>query len=235
MKATNELIRVATFNIRHGEGLDGRIDISRTSHAIRETRAGLVALQELDKNLERSGRADQPRLIAELTGMEVSFFPTLQSGDGEYGVAIAATGPLEARFESLPRYGREEPRGAIVARWADVSVVATHLSTERAARRSQTERLAQIARGLDPPTVVLGDLNQTLVHLRPLVSAGFTPACRRLWYWHGGRPRWQVDHVLVGSGLESTRCFTTRSSASDHLPMVAELKRTPEAVLGPRT
>ncbi len=235
MKAKNERFRVATFNIRHGEGLDGRIEIRRTSDAIRDTGAAVLALQELDRNLERSGRADQPRLIAELTGMEVRFFPTLQRGDGEYGIAIAARGPFEARFESLPRYGREEPRGAIVALWADVSLVAAHLSTERAARRSQTQRLAQIARGLDPPRVILGDLNQTLVHLRPLVSAGFAPACRRLWYWHGGRPRWQVDHILVGSGLESTRCFTTRSSASDHLPMVAELKQAPEDGLGPRT
>lgn len=221
---TYERFRIATFNIHRGEGLDGRIDLRRTGDAIRNTGAAFIALQELDRNLERSQRADQPRRIAELTGLDVRFFPTLQRDDGDYGIAIATRGSSDARFESLPRYGADEPRGAIVARWADLSLVATHLSTARAVRRLQTARLAEIAQGLDPPVIVLGDLNHTFLSLRPLVSAGFEPACKRLWYWHG-RPRWQVDHVVFQTGLELSRCFTTRSSASDHLPMVAEMER----------
>ena len=38
-----ENIRVMTYNIQHGEGLDGRVDIGRIAAAIRAGRADIVA------------------------------------------------------------------------------------------------------------------------------------------------------------------------------------------------
>lgn len=216
-------LRVATFNIHHGEGLDRRIDLRRTAAAITATGARLVALQELDRGMERSERADQPSELGELLGLEVSFWPTLRR-DGDYGIAVAAEGELSARFEPLPRIEDEEPRGAVVARWNGITVVGTHLSLKEGPRRVQTEALSEMVTGLEGPVVVMGDLNQTGATLGPLIEAGLHASpdshssfARRL-------RRRQFDHVLAGGGARVVRSWTVRSRASDHLPVAAEVE-----------
>ena len=52
-------VRVLTYNIRHGEGMDGVYDLGRIAEIIRGAHPDVVALQEVDRGTERSGRADQ--------------------------------------------------------------------------------------------------------------------------------------------------------------------------------
>ena len=53
-------LRVATFNIHHGVGADGRLDLTRTADVISATGASVVGLQEVDRTLSaRSGWVDQ--------------------------------------------------------------------------------------------------------------------------------------------------------------------------------
>ena len=126
-------LRVATFNVHHGRGLDGVLDLERTAAAIAETVADVVALQELDRGMKRSGGVDQPAELARLLGVQVEFFPTLErAGGGQYGIGLASRIPItEARFVPLPQLGTEEPRGAITAQCSGISLVCTHLSTQR--------------------------------------------------------------------------------------------------------
>jgi endonuclease/exonuclease/phosphatase family metal-dependent hydrolase len=218
-------VRVATFNIRHGLGHDRYIDLERTAAAIVDTRAGLIALQEVDRNLARSGRVDQPRALGEMTGLQVWFHATIARGGGWYGIALAASELGEPRYEELPRLDpEEEPRGAIVARWREVSIVATHLSLVGATRALQIETLATIADGLAPPVVVMGDLNQERDGLEPLTRRGYRDDGRRLQTFRPGARRGrQLDYVLAGPGATVARTGTVASHASDHVPLVAEL------------
>jgi endonuclease/exonuclease/phosphatase family metal-dependent hydrolase len=218
-------MRVATFNVHHCEGRDGVIDLDRIAEVIKKTRASLVALQELDQGMGRSGRVDQPRVLQELTGMTIRFFPTLLRAGGRFGVALASTEPLEAELQELPRAADEEPRGVIVAHWNQISVLATHLSRLAGPRLGQTSALARTAAEQPSPAIVLGDLNQTLPTLKPLLDAGFScpskPQPTFGWAWR----RRQIDFVLAGRGLQITSWSAIASDASDHLPLVATLKR----------
>ncbi|MGH2747762.1 MAG: endonuclease/exonuclease/phosphatase family protein [Actinomycetota bacterium] len=217
---------VATFNIRHGRGSDGVVDLERTASVIRAIGPDLIALQELDHNFTRSGRVDQPAMLAELIGMQISFFPTVVDGNRSYGLALAAREALDdARFEPLPRIAREEPRGVVLGRWSGVTVLATHLSTERWARAAQTRALARLARDAPPPVVILGDLNQrswswALVALRAAGLRG-----DRSW---GGRARalGRIDHVLAGRGARVVRTWARHSEASDH-PAIGAVVEAP--------
>ena len=215
----------ATFNIHHGQGRDGVVDLSRTAAVISGMAPGLIALQELDVNLERSGRTDQPRMLGELIGMEIHFFPTLTFGGGEYGIGLAARGEMSCVVEELPRARDEEPRIAIVARWNDVNIITTHLSRSAKARYAQTEFLASICAHLDGPTIVLGDMNQRARDLHALAATGFSVASAHvpLKWWLRPTPR--VDHILVRDGLETSRTRLVPTRASDHSALVADVIR----------
>ena len=220
---TSMRARVATFNIHHGLGADGQLDLDRTSTVIRRIDPQLIALQELDRGLDRSGRVDQPAAIEEATGLTVRFRPTVtRANGGEYGIALASSEPLDDDFIDLPRRGEEEPRGAIVALWHGVLVVATHLSTDRAARRGQVRAVASRIEGRDDPVLLLGDLNDRGWGLGPLRRAGlaFSRQSGRWLRWRGwAQP---IDHIACGSGvrIEASRTITT--AASDHAPLYAD-------------
>jgi endonuclease/exonuclease/phosphatase family metal-dependent hydrolase len=213
-------LRVATFNIRHGLGADGVLDLDRTAEVIRSLDAGLVALQELDRNLERSGFVDQPRELTRRGGLKVHFAPAVEIRGGEYGIALAADDDLETEYLRLPRVDGEEPRAAITATWQSLGIVATHLAREAGPRDAQMHALARIARNVGPPAVVAGDLNQRRRGLGPLRRAGFDPGPLRATLG----VRRQVDYVLASRGVRIVDLRAVDTAASDHRPVVADIE-----------
>lgn len=215
-----ERMRVATFNVHHGEGRDGRVDLDRVAEAIAGFEADLVALQELDRNQPRSGDVDQAARLSELLDREVHFFPTLRFKGGEYGLGLIAEGAEQLRFASLPQVGEAEPRGLITCRWRGITVLATHLSRDEAARRFQTVHLAETGADAPPPVLLVGDLNQPRRALRPLAGAGFhVPRARRPTVRLS-----QIDHIVTGPGLALRALWTAAPGVSDHLALVAEIE-----------
>lgn len=214
-------LRIATFNVHHGQGRDGRIDLARTASVLDALDADLIALQELDRGTPRSGNVDQVAAMQQLIGMTLHFWPTLKPyAGGEYGIALAARARLDTTFVELPRSARGEPRGAVLATLEDVTVVATHLAKADPDRALQTQALAELAAGATTPSVIAGDLNQSRSSLGPLLRAGFTAGPRRATV-----PPWwllrQIDFVLAGPGLRITELRTVATEASDHRPLVA--------------
>lgn len=208
-------MRVATFNVHHCEGRDGVVDVDRIAGVIRATGAAVVALQELDMGLERTGFTNQPGELAAATGLTVEFHPLLQRGDGRYGIALAARERLDSEVIHLPRLAREEPRGAVVARRDGVTFVGTHLSRSRRTRAAQIEALAVLAGRVEPPVVLMGDFNESASGLGPLRAAGFKGARRGL--------RRSIDHILAGPGLGVAAVEAFRTRASDHPALAADV------------
>ena len=216
------VVRLATFNIRRGLGLDSATNLERTAKTIRATGAQLIAMQELDRRKWRSGMIDQPAKLAELTGMKVHFWPTVRRWLGGYGIALAVRGRAEMEFRALPSAGREEPRGAIVGRAAGLGIIAAHVATQRGrSHLRQLEAIASMAAELEAPVVVLGDLNAPRRELDGLRAAGFDPGPEIVTF--GGRRPRQIDYILVGPGARLVRLWTVPSEASDHLPLVADV------------
>ena len=83
-----------SYNVHHGEGSDGRIDLERIAAVIKEEKADLVALQEVDRGVLRSGKRDLPAELAKLTGMSVFFENNFGYQGGEYGNAILTRLPV---------------------------------------------------------------------------------------------------------------------------------------------
>ena len=54
-------VRVLTYNIHHGEGIDGKLDLDRIAKIISSVEPDLVSVQEVDQKVERTGRSTSRR------------------------------------------------------------------------------------------------------------------------------------------------------------------------------
>jgi endonuclease/exonuclease/phosphatase family metal-dependent hydrolase len=104
-------LRILTFNIHHGRGLDRIVDLDRISRVIRSANPDIVGLNEVDKQYsKRSEFVDQADWLAEKLDMEHVFGPaiTLESqGNRQYGNAILSRYPIiksrKHPFDFLPK------------------------------------------------------------------------------------------------------------------------------------
>jgi endonuclease/exonuclease/phosphatase family metal-dependent hydrolase len=204
--------------------MDGAVDLHRTARTMRETRADVIALQEVDRLTARTGGLDEPAILGDLTGLTVAFWPTLRLEGGHFGIALAARGDMETRFEALDNAGVGRPHGVVVATVRGVLVMGTHLSTEPAARAAEGRDLLTLVRDARGPLVVAGDLNQSRRHLGAFGAAGLL-GDGRLHPTHPSLfPMRQIDHVLAGGGARVEKSWTVKSLASDHLALVADVE-----------
>lgn len=85
--AENPRITVLTYNIRHGEGADGKVDLDRIAAVINSVTPDLVALQEVDVKTTRSNGLDQAAELGKRTGLSPFFSPAISYAGGQYGDA----------------------------------------------------------------------------------------------------------------------------------------------------
>ncbi|WP_146565558.1 endonuclease/exonuclease/phosphatase family protein [Posidoniimonas corsicana] len=236
--ADGPTLRVMSFNIHHGVGVDGRLDLERIAAVIRAASPDLVALQEVDAGAARTDRVDQPKTLARLTGMHAIFGDNIPYQGGRYGNAVLSRWPV-ARHENhkLPSHYDGEQRGVLEV-WPQtpkgfpqVRLLATHFdyrpgSKERVESARMTNRM--LTGGGDELTLLVGDLNATpdsptldelKKHWR---SANDSPALT----FPVDEPTKQIDYVLLpkASGWRVERFEVLNEAvASDHRALIATL------------
>lgn len=217
-------VRIATFNIRHGEPTGGGpVDLGRLQEACAALDADVLALQEVDRFAGRSGNEDLWAAVAEATGMAAAFTHARAVDGGSYGVALLSRAPLtEVRGVRLPRFPHQEPRVALLASTAGISFAATHLGVRQWESRVQLGALLHRLRRRPAPRVLLGDLNRRPEQVRSaLERAGLRPVDAPPTF-PAERPRWQIDHMAVdGLGVDGTSVVAT--GVSDHRALVVTL------------
>lgn len=243
------IVKLATFNIHHGEGTDGKLDLERVAGLVRG--ADIVAFQEVDVRFRgRSGGVDQAAKLGELLGGHFAFGPNIVEGDGAYGVALVTRFPIVSHVNHrLPKSaGREkaEPRGLLECR-LDVDgrplrVYVTHLAHDSQADRSlQIAKVREIVAASPDPWIVMGDFN-----LRPetndykaLTAPDSGPRLVDAWAAvgqgpghsigvHGARPG-RIDYIFASEALApgfvaGSARVDAETVASDHQPVYVDLK-----------
>ncbi|HZQ26349.1 MAG TPA: endonuclease/exonuclease/phosphatase family protein [Acidimicrobiales bacterium] len=213
-------MRIVTFNIQHARRPDGTVDIDALGAACAGFGANLLALQEVDVHLERSGRRDMAADVAVATGMEVAFGPAIAIRGGQYGNALLVRGPLaDVAVAPLSLTARAEARSVLLASALGCSVAATHLSIDDGEAQIQLAEVVRLLRDRPPPYVLLGDLNLRTDQLSDLdlaLADGADPT------WPAGQPRVRIDHVAV-EGLSVERVSVLPAApVSDHRPLLVE-------------
>ncbi|MFP5254639.1 MAG: endonuclease/exonuclease/phosphatase family protein, partial [Acidimicrobiia bacterium] len=109
-------MRVLTWNVQTARpNPDGPPDVDRAVARLRELDADVVALQELDRGLRRSGRVDQAEAIALGLGGHLVWAPTVRRAGGWYGHGLVVVHGEVARTHDVALGGTREPRVLLVA------------------------------------------------------------------------------------------------------------------------
>jgi endonuclease/exonuclease/phosphatase family metal-dependent hydrolase len=235
---------VTTFNIHHGIGIGGRLDLGRTADVLAATGADVVGLQEVDRHWSgRSGFADQAVFLAERLGMHMTFAASRvrtrsqRAGPyGQYGNAVLSRFPLgESHTTPLPRPRGGEPRALLEAQVVVDGVVLRCLSTHlqhrsRAERLAQVETIKAVTAQANGPAVLLGDLN---ARPRSPEIRSLTEQLVDAWPGHGDGPGYtfrarapfaRIDYILTTPDIRVAHAGVVPTLASDHLPVSARLR-----------
>ncbi|GAA1611152.1 endonuclease/exonuclease/phosphatase family protein [Kribbella karoonensis] len=238
---TTATVRTLTFNIHHGAGVDGKLDLERVAKAIESSGADVVGLQEVDKYFDaRSNWVDQPSWLAARLKMNYVFAANLDWDPAEpgkprrqYGTLVLSKYPIvDSRNTLLPLHAGSEQRGLLETlidvdgtplRFAD-----THLTTINDGERlEQVNAVIGLLKDAPEATLLVGDLNAvpTSTEVKTL-TAQWTDTWREKGFGLGltnpvPLPTKRIDYQLHNPQLVATAVSVPLQFASDHYPVAA--------------
>lgn len=226
-------LRLLSYNIHHGEGNDGRIDLERIARFIEAQKPDVVFLQEVDRECRRTGNVDQPAELERLTGMKSFFAKFMDFQGGEYGQCLLTRLPMVSSNRIVLPEGAEPRASAVATLRTDhglVTVADIHFY------RTETERLAQ-ARALDEalgdrthPIILGGDFNSTPEDpVMEFLAARYeipTKQGENKLTFSAQRPRIEIDYFLfcpAAAFKVAEYRVIEESVISDHFPILCVL------------
>ncbi|TWT74256.1 endonuclease/exonuclease/phosphatase family protein [Allorhodopirellula solitaria] len=229
--------RVVSYNIKHGLGNDGKLDLARTAEVIRKLQPDLVALQEVDRGTQRSEGVDQPADLAKRLGMQSAFGAFMDYDGGQYGLAVLSRYPIvKTDVVRLPQ--GNEPRVALAVEVElpngdALTVVDVHFDwvKDDSFRLSQAQKLSEYLDSLTTSYVLMGDFNDrpqsaTVQLFRDRALEAQKPADDHLTF-SSNKPSIEIDFIFAAPKSKwkfENVDVIDEPVASDHRPIVAELQ-----------
>jgi len=240
------LIRVMTYNIHHGQGTDGRLDLNRIADVLIRSEADVIGLNEVDRRFSRrSDYIDQAAWLADHLQMHLAFGATANRKmgwgmpPGCYGNALLSRFPIVSETNHpLDVYvgiieGRSLLECTLLVGDQPLKTFVTHLSPNPHLRKKQVNGITRKI-ALEPdcqPVVMMGDFNmrpggkrwvQLHSHLEDVFHApGMTDGHTFPSY----RPLLQLDYIFASRNIriQSAEVVAGVELASDHLPVRASI------------
>ncbi len=231
-----------TYNIHIGLQADHQTrDLAFTAGVIKQINAETVVLNEVDVNAERSGKTNQPQIVAEAAGYDyVIFGKAFQLPDGEYGNAIMSKYPLEQiALLNIPANATES-RSALVVKVnapKPYYVIGTHLAYEESPEMEEVrvKALQVIGNYIKDnnltPAVLMGDMNATpdgkaITALRELGFQVFNDSVPGELSYSADNPYILLDYQAIypaDSAELITHYVVEETKASDHRPVYSKI------------
>lgn len=243
----NDSIRVMTYNIHSAYDTAGSFDIEGIARVIEDSGAEVIGLQEIPRGRLISGVTDELTLLQNRLGFEHAVF--FGTTDPTWGNAILSRFPISiVERTELPRVDTPMQRGYLGATirigQRSVLVVSTHLQHVNdqslhdidpeadlyPVHRRQIQVILEAWGGTEP-AVLLGDFNARpdWLQIDELLSAGWIDTWSVAGSGDGftanaANPRYRIDYVFVTPDIETLDAGVIQSQASDHFPVVVDLR-----------
>ncbi len=170
------IVKVMSFNIAHGLGMDGRVDLERTAEVIEDSCATIIALQEVDRYFsDRSSFMDQVGWLSKRLGMYAAYGANIniapldsERSNHQYGNVILSTYPIIFSENHLLTqvdcpFGNNEQRGiletVIDVEGSYMSVFNTHLALKEDELATSVDEILAIVENSHFPKIIAGDFN----------------------------------------------------------------------------
>ena len=224
--ASAQKVRVMSYNVKNGGGMDGIKDIRRCGRLVRETQPDVVAVQEVDSVTRRNKFYVLGRM-AEEAGYHAYFGPTIPLTGGKYGIGGLTKEPaLSVAFHRLPC--PREPRGMLVVELKKYYIICTHLSLKEAQRVESVAIIKDVVSKLNKPAFIVGDMNAR-PNSAPITA--FKEYAQLLtddskYTFPSHDPRVCIDYVFgVNGSFKVLKNYIFYDSLfSDHLPLYVDVK-----------
>jgi len=160
------VVKVLSFNVLGGRTTKGDLNFEVVAKVIRDVDPDLVALQEVDYNVNRSRKVDLATELGWRTKMVPIFARAMYHDEGEYGEGVLSKFSfLSTRNVALPNLKGQEPRAALevvveLPSKDTIAFIGTHFAHEGAAGRElQAAEINKVFTKNKYPTILAGDLN----------------------------------------------------------------------------
>ena len=238
------IFTVATYNVHDCVGTDRRSDPDRIARVIADTRADILALQEVSGPGEGRlcpGRPNHFEVLAQAFDGYAVEGPAVIDGTRRYGNMLLSRWPISTWAVADLAQSESEPRNAIDAVLetpvGPIQVIASHFGLSHRERVRQALMIGDLARQTEAkPTLVMGDFNDWFP-LSPIVRRIGAAIGRTLWQvprrptFPSLFPVLALDRILVSRHGQVVRTRvpgdTLARVASDHRPLIAEIEFTP--------
>jgi endonuclease/exonuclease/phosphatase family metal-dependent hydrolase len=245
------MLRVMCYNIHGGVDDQRHVDVLNAATIIDQAKADVVALQEVDAERPFHENKNQAKTISDCIGLDYLYFPIEKAERHVFGLAVLSRFPVEqSRFVLLPNlypWLKMRKRGFIRAvlrtPWGRIHLINTHLSIYKLEQRIQLRAMLETS-GLqtiapNEPLIICGDFNAgpfSLTHSR--LSKALTDVQKTVFAapirqatFPSKSPCFRIDHIFVSDHFVPLRVEAIKNrqtmAASDHLPLVADLRLIP--------
>lgn len=231
-------LRVMTYNIQHGAGMDRKVDLLRTAAAINAEHPDIVALEEVDKGVARTDRRDLTGELAEMTHLTGYFSNNFNFEGGEYGNAVLTRFPILMETNTHYHMIRPNEQRGVIQMILDLNghkllFMATHIDY----RKQNEERLLNVVQMKDIikqysrlPVILCGDfndfpntpvykaMNEALADTWKLAGKG------NGWTFPSDKPTNRIDYIWISpaKSIQPLKAWVPDTQASDHRPLVAD-------------
>ena len=229
--------RVASYNIKHGLGMDKEIDLERIGNVLKNLDADVIGLQEVDHLVARSGKVNQAAELGKQLGMHAAFGSFFDLQGGQYGMGILSRYPIQDVEDiALPEGNEKRIALAVTVRLPSddlIKLINVHFDwvDDDTFRFAQASVLKNYLEDLDMPYLLLGDFNdqpgsRTLHLFQSLASEAAKPSNDHFTF-DSTQPHKEIDFIFYSpepSWRFGNMKVIDESVASDHRPIVAELR-----------
>jgi endonuclease/exonuclease/phosphatase family metal-dependent hydrolase len=226
-------VRVMTYNLHNGFGTNGALEMEELARVIEVQMPDIVALQEVSRGWAINGSMDMLEWLSQRLKMPYIYGATTGP---LWGNAILTRYPvLEFQEVSLPPRSLPLLRGFLWARLdigdgQQIHVINTHfhhLEEDGKIRENQSRVLLKFMAGTNQ-TVLMGDLNASPFddEIALLQRAGLKDALAEIipgYTYPSDDPTKRLDYIMVTQDLTAEQPMIPYSTASDHLPVVANI------------